>query len=119
MRGRFFLDAVGRQTSFPRVGGRSGPTERVGTEALPDETAQAKFPEMRVRELERKAGEDEGLVRRSDVSSGVGRPPDWPSQNKGRLATPKRGDFPFAVSARNSCVFFWWFVPWATAKIVT
>ena len=62
-----------------------------------------------VRELERKAGEDEGLVRRNDNSSGGGRPPDLHLQNKGRLATSKRGDFFFAVSARTSCVLFWWF----------
>ena len=75
---------------------------------------------MRVRELERTAGEAEGLVRRNDVSTGGCRPPDWPPpQNRGRLAAPKRGDFPFAVSARISCVVFWWFDRWATAKAVT
>ena len=45
MRGRFVLDEEGRQRSFPRVSGRGGPTEGVGTEVLHDETAQVEFPD--------------------------------------------------------------------------
>ena len=49
---------------------------------------------MRVWELERRAGEAEGSACRNDVSNGGGRPSDQLPQNKGRLAAPKRGNFP-------------------------
>ena len=46
MRGRFFLDAEGRQRSFlSRVSDRAGPTEEAGTEVPHDETAQAELPD--------------------------------------------------------------------------
>ena len=72
---------------------------------------------MRGRELERRAGKAEGLARRSDVSTEGSRLPDRLPQHKVRLAAWKRGDFSFAVPARTSCVVFWWFDQWATAKI--
>ena len=49
---------------------------------------------VRVRELERRAGEDEGLARCDDVSSGgVDRPP-WLPVKKRHLAASERGFFP-------------------------
>ena len=42
---RFFLDAEGRQRSFPRVSDRVGLTEGVATQVSHDETAQAGFPD--------------------------------------------------------------------------
>ena len=47
---------------------------------------------MRARELERRAGEAEGLARRSDVSTEGSRLPDRLPQHKVRLAAWKRGE---------------------------
>ena len=60
---------------------------------------------MRVRELERKAGEAEGLVRRNDVSNGGGRPPDRPPQNKGVSRHRSEGIFllPYLQELLASC----------------
>ena len=46
MRERLFLDAEGRQRSFPRVNDRGGPTDGVATEVRHYETAQVEFPTL-------------------------------------------------------------------------
>ena len=65
------------------------PAAAVLVGGLPGNAASHGDEVTRVRELERMGGEDEGIVRRNDVSSGGVRPPDRLPQNKGCLATLK------------------------------
>ena len=70
---------------------------------------------MRVRELERRAGEAASPFAMTSPMVVV----DRTFRRKGTSWHRSEEIFSFAVSAVTFCVVFWWFDQWATAKIVT